>query len=160
MLLHRNPATHLPAPEPKFITGYTGFCPDLLDKIGMNYPWSTHKVLSKQLDIAMRLAPTKASRRRYPFQGDGFRQCECPGHLRRDMKIYLTKKSDCKCSDQETKPKYSCSSVNFRETKGNITPSMSQFFKTQKRIFCKVMHDMEKKTRGHAVKECHQPCCL
>ncbi|GIY34978.1 uncharacterized protein CEXT_481711 [Caerostris extrusa] len=71
MTYYRNPHTHLRVPEPHFIPGYTGFCPNMPDKIGIPYSWATHDVMHEQPDISMRLSAMKPPPYLYAFQVPG-----------------------------------------------------------------------------------------
>ncbi|GFU23357.1 hypothetical protein NPIL_131701 [Nephila pilipes] len=55
----RNENTHLPVPEPHFISGYTGFCPGLSEQVGLTYAWATHLAMSGHPTLGKRLAPIK-----------------------------------------------------------------------------------------------------
>ncbi|XP_035211379.1 UPF0605 protein GA14893-like [Stegodyphus dumicola] len=54
-----------PVPEPHFIPGYTGHCPDLFDQVGITYPWATHAVLEDKPELANRLSSIKPPTRRF-----------------------------------------------------------------------------------------------
>ena len=48
-------------PQPHFIPGYTGFCPDLSQVIGASYARATNEILKKKPEIAGRLSPVELS---------------------------------------------------------------------------------------------------
>ncbi|GFX42606.1 uncharacterized protein TNCV_261411 [Trichonephila clavipes] len=132
---------------------YSGFCPDLLNRIGISYPWATFEVLAEHPEYGERLAPIKP--RGYPFKGDGWRPVTFPGYWQKHSK----KHHRCKCSSHKTKHKHVHSKMDFCGDKGIVHKN---FFMTQKQIFCKLVDDGLKQARGDCAKRSrsyhHHPC--
>ncbi|KAG8175029.1 hypothetical protein JTE90_003213 [Oedothorax gibbosus] len=57
-----------PAPEPHFIPGYTGHCPELENQIGIAYPIATYLILRNRPDVASILSDMRPSRSTYGSQ--------------------------------------------------------------------------------------------
>ncbi|GFY55807.1 uncharacterized protein TNIN_337501 [Trichonephila inaurata madagascariensis] len=114
MYQYKNPLTHLRPPEPFFISGYAGFCPDLLNRIGVSYPWATFEVLAEHPEYGERLAPIKP--RGYPFKGDGWKPVTFPGYWQKHSK----KHNRCKCSSHKNKHKHVHSKTDFCGDKGRF----------------------------------------
>ncbi|KAF8773382.1 hypothetical protein HNY73_016052 [Argiope bruennichi] len=156
----RNPCTHLRVPEPHFIPGYTGFCPDLVDKIGVTYPWATYAVMAEQPDIAMRLSPIKPPKLQYAFQRRNWQP------MARGGRMTSTRQGICGCSTHSAKKRSDHIHIDCSGDKGDMPQMMNEFFKTQKHIFSKIIGDIERQAREKRGKDHHyqdhhrhHPCC-
>ncbi|GBN63381.1 hypothetical protein AVEN_2704-1 [Araneus ventricosus] len=160
MSQYRNPATHLRVPEPHFIPGYAGFCPDLVDKIGITYPWATYAVMAEQPDIAMRLAPIKPPKHQYAFQRRNWQPRAC-GNWLGERK---TSRPGVCCSSMSNTKWHEHPHIDCSGDKGGMPKVMDGFCKIQKQIFSKIIDDIERKAREKTGKDDHHhhrhhPCC-